>query len=333
MHPPAFWWTQASWPAALLRPLGATYGAVAARRMARPGIRARVPVVCIGNLTLGGAGKTPAAIETARLLSQAGERPFILSRGYRGRLPGPVLVDAAHHDAAAVGDEPLLLARSFPTVVARERPAGADFAAASGSTVVVMDDGFQNPSLAKDCNVVVVDCARGVGNGLVFPAGPLRAPVAQQMAHAHILLLIGTGSGGEEIAHGARARIPVFRGALVPELAPLDRLRDAPVLAFAGIASPEKFFATLTQSGVDVRARRALPDHHTYTEAEAADLLQSAADQNLTLVTTEKDFVRLSKSGSAGALRAATRTLPVSLALDDPDGFRDGVLSRLRARA
>jgi tetraacyldisaccharide 4'-kinase len=333
MQPPAFWWTQASWPAALLRPLGAAYGAVAARRMAQPGTRARIPVVCIGNLTLGGAGKTPAAIETARLLSQAGERPFILTRGYGGRLGGPVLVDAARHNAADVGDEPLLLARSFPTVVARERPIGADFAAASGATVVVMDDGFQNPSLAKDCNVVVVDCARGVGNGLVFPAGPLRAPVSQQMSHGHVLLLVGTGSAAEQIAHGARARIPVFHATLVPEATTLAALRAAPVLAFAGIASPEKFFATLSEGGVDVRARRAFPDHHAYTESEAAELLQSAAGQKLTLVTTAKDFVRLNESGSPGALRAATRTLPVTLALEDADGFRDGVLSRLRARA
>ncbi|MGU3542062.1 tetraacyldisaccharide 4'-kinase, partial [Methylobacterium sp. A52T] len=184
MRPPAFWAAGPDHPAArALAPVGAVYGALAARRMDRPGARAGCPVLCLGNFTLGGAGKTPAALAVAGLVAELGAAPAFLSRGYGGRLAGPVRVDPAHHAAADVGDEPLLLARLVPAIVARDRPAGAALCRSLGADVVVMDDGLQNPSLAKDLSLAVVDGPAGLGNGLPFPAGPLRAPLARQWPH------------------------------------------------------------------------------------------------------------------------------------------------------
>src|SRR5664279_2064311 len=191
MREPAFWWRKASLASGLLAPAAACYGAIAARRMARSGARAGVPVLCVGNFTLGGAGKTPTAMRLAKMLQETGERVFCLSRGYGGSLAGPKLVDIKTDRAAQVGDEALLLARVAPTVVARDRVAGAAFAKAQGATIVIMDDGLQNGSLAKDFTLAVVDGRRGIGNARVFPAGPLRAPLAAQLACTDALLVLG----------------------------------------------------------------------------------------------------------------------------------------------
>ena len=276
MREPGFWWRDAGVAARLLAPAAAAYGFVAARRMAQPGWRAGVPVLCIGNFTVGGSGKTPTAIAVARFLAKAGRRPFFLSRGYGGTLAGPVRVDA--QSAAAVGDEPLLLARVAPTIVARDRPAGARAAIAAGADLIVMDDGWQNPSLAKDLAIAVLDGRRGIGNGCVFPAGPLRAPLASQLDHADALLVIGPPGPAAmpAIAAAERRRLPRFAGALVPDPAILDRLAGARVLAFAGIADPDKFFATLEANGIAVAARRGFPDHHRFAPEEIARLLAEA---------------------------------------------------------
>src|SRR5262245_12302991 len=199
MRAPSFWWRDAGPAAALLTPLAAAYGAVAAWRMRQPGRDPGIPVVCVGNLTVGGAGKTPTALALGRLLQDAGERPVFLTRGYGGRLAGPVRVDPARHAARDVGDEPLLLARLADTIVARDRIAGAERARQDGATVVVMDDGFQNPSLAKHLALVVVDGARAIGNAGVFPAGPLRAPLAAQFARAHALIVVGEPGGAAAV--------------------------------------------------------------------------------------------------------------------------------------
>src|SRR6185295_300855 len=188
MQAPGFWWKKSGAAAALLSPLAAIYGSVAARRLAQSGERTGVPVICIGNPTVGGAGKTPTAIAVARMLISAGERPAFLTRGFGGRLAGPVIVEPSHA-AAEVGDEPLLLARVAPTVVSRDRVAGARHAIAAGATAIVMDDGFQNPALAKDLSILVIDGTRGIGNGHVIPAGPLRAPLAPQLGRAHAILV------------------------------------------------------------------------------------------------------------------------------------------------
>ena len=290
--------------------------------------KAPVPVLCIGNLTLGGAGKTPAALAVARLLIGAGERPFFLTRGYGGRHPGPVRVDPARHRASEVGDEPLLLTRLAPTIVARDRVAGAMLAI--GASVIVMDDGFQNPSLIKDRSIVVIDGRRGIGNGRVFPAGPLRAPLAVQLERIDALLVVGTSSGASTVIAAATARgIPVFQGRLEPEPAMVARWAGRRMLAFTGIGDPEKFFATLAAAGIDVPVRESFPDHHRYSGSEAAALLARADQEGLDLVTTEKDLARLAGDPEVAALAARAHALPVALAFDDEEAFRQWLLTGL----
>jgi tetraacyldisaccharide 4'-kinase len=327
MREPEFWWRGDGAAARLLAPAGAAYGFVAARRMAQTGWRAAVPVLCVGNFTVGGSGKTPTAIAAAQLLIKAGRRrPFFLSRGYGGRLAGPVRVDTQRADA--VGDEPLLLARVAPTIVARDRPAGADAAARAGADAIVMDDGWQNPSLAKDLVIAVLDGRRGIGNGRVFPAGPLRAPLECQLDHADALLVIGHPAAGAApaIAAAQRRSLPRFDGDLVPDPAAMARLAGAPALAFAGIADPSKFFATLEAGGIAVAARRSFPDHHRYTPGDIAGLMAQADRERLELVTTEKDLARLAGDPHAGELVARATALPVTLQVRDAAGFERLVL-------
>ena len=328
MREPSFWWRPAGVTARLLSPFGALYGLIAAARMARPGRAARIPVLCIGNLTLGGAGKTPTALAVAQILDAAGRRPFVLSRGYGGELAGPVRVDPAKHRSAEVGDEPLLLARSVPTIVARDRAAGADAARAAGADSIVMDDGFQSPGLRKDRSMLVVDGRRGIGNGKVFPAGPLRAPLESQLGRAHAVLVIGAGPAGEAVAAAAQAHgVPVFHGRLEPDGRAVAVLKGRPVLAFAGIGDPEKFFATLRGAGIEVRAAIAFPDHHRYRRIEALDLLGRAEREGLVPVTTEKDWVRLAGQEDLAALAAVAHALPVTLKVIEDGAFRDWLLT------
>ncbi len=332
MREPAFWWREAATAARLLAPVAVLYGAVAGARLRLRGRRAGVPVVCIGNLTVGGAGKTPAALAVARILAAAGERPGFLSRGYGGELAGPLAVDPARHGAAEVGDEPLLLARAAPTVVARARVAGAKLAVAAGASVIVMDDGFQNPSLAKDFSVLVVDARRGIGNGRVIPAGPLRAPLRAQLARAHALVVAGTALGAADVAADARARnVPVFQAHLEPDAGFIAAIGGGRVLAFAGIGDPEKFFATLTDAGIAVAATRSFPDHHRYTAAEAQALCDDADREGLILVTTEKDLARLAGGKEVAELAARAYALPVTLDFEDERSFARLMLDRIVA--
>jgi tetraacyldisaccharide 4'-kinase len=346
MREPGFWWrggdaSAATAAAALLAPAAALYGAIAAGRMARAGARAGVPVLCVGNFTLGGAGKTPAAIALARLLMAAGHRPYFLSRGYGGRLAGPILLGAGSggppHSAREVGDEALLLARIAPTVVARDRPAGAAAAAAAGADLVIMDDGLQNPSLAKDFSIAVVDGRRGIGNGKVFPAGPLRAPLAAQLDRVNALLVVGAATAASDRAvEPARKRgLPVFQGELRPDEAAAAALKGKPVLAFAGIADPEKFFATLEACAIPAAVRAPFPDHHCYTPAEMAALVARAGREHLVPVTTEKDLARMAGDPAAAALLARARALPVTLTFTEGAGraLLDAVQATLRRRA
>jgi tetraacyldisaccharide 4'-kinase len=296
MRAPTFWANRTPSPAAhLLRPLGALYGAVAARRLRRPGARAALPVVCVGNFTAGGAGKTPTALALGRLLVAMGHRPAFLSRGYGGRLAGPVQVDRDRHTPAEVGDEPLLLARTASTVVSRDRPAGARLCLELGATVVVMDDGLQNPSLTKDLALAVVDGPSGIGNGLCLPAGPLRAPMEAQWPLVGGVVIV-EGEAGEEVARSAAARDKtVVRASLQPDARAAAGLRGQRVLAFAGIARPEKFFRALRECGAAVVRTEAFPDHHAYTAAELGALTQQARAEGLRLVTTEKDMVKIER--------------------------------------
>ena len=328
MREPGFWWGEGSLASALLAPLAALYGAVAQWRLGRGGRRAAAPVVCVGNLTVGGAGKTPTALALARMLAAAGERPMFLTRGYGGALAGPLLVDPARHRAREVGDEPLLLARTAPTIVARDRVKGAGIA--GDASVIVMDDGFHNPSLVKDFSVLVVDGRRGTGNGRVIPAGPLRAPLEAQLARAHALIVVGGLRRAADIAERARAaNIPVLQARLRPDVDVIAWLRGRQVLAFAGIADPKKFFATLAEAGVVLAAARSFPDHHRYTRAEAVALCDDAARAGLVLMTTEKDLARLSGEDQLKELAARVKALPVTLAFEDEEAMKSLLLERL----
>ncbi|HEX8167880.1 MAG TPA: tetraacyldisaccharide 4'-kinase [Beijerinckiaceae bacterium] len=329
MRPPRFWdEPRPSAVARLLRPAAFVWGGIAAGRMDRGGDRADVPVICIGNFTAGGAGKTPTVLAVARILREQGERPAFLSRGYGGRLAGPVRVDPARHGPQDVGDEPLLLARAAPTVVARDRPAGARLCRdEAGASVVVMDDGLQNPSLKKDVSLAVVDAEIGVGNGLCLPAGPLRAPLKVQWRHVDAVVLVGDGAAGEALAREAAERErPVLRARLEPDHAVAARLARARVLAFAGIGRPQKFFATLEACGAAVARTREFPDHHPYSAEEVGALVDEARREALLPVTTEKDFVRIAALGQ-GLVETVT-ALPVILAFADEEPLR-AMLGRL----
>ena len=252
------------------------------------------------------------------------------SRGYGGSFVGPVVVDHGGHTAREVGDEPLLLARALPTVVARDRVAGAAAARAAGAGIIVMDDGFQNPSLAKHLVILMVDGTRGFGNGRVFPAGPLRAPLEVQVARAHAIVIVGAGAEATRAeAAGRSHRVPVFHGRLVPDSGVLSSLAGRPVLAFAGIGHPEKFFASLEAAGVMAPVRQRFPDHHRYTAGEAAALVREAESRGLTLLTTEKDLVRVSGDPAVSRLGQSARALPVTLVLHEQEDFREFVLARL----
>ena len=330
MREPSFWWREPGWQSALLAPFATGYGAIAARRMDRRGTRAPVPVFCVGNFTLGGSGKTPTAIAIAQILREAGERPFCLSRGYGGTNAGPVRVDPDRQRAAKVGDEALLLAHIVPTIVSRDRIAGARAAHDAGASVIVMDDGLQNSLIAKDLTIVTVDGRRGIGNACVFPAGPLRAPLSAQFAHADALLVVGDGDGASPVAALTQARgLPVLRGALTPEPTAAAALSQRKVLAFAGIGDPEKFFATLESAGIDAPVRRGFADHHRFSGAEAARLLKQAEKNGLDLLTTEKDLARIAGEPDLAALAARARALPVTLTMRDSDALRRLVLAKI----
>ena len=324
MREPRFWWRKPGIAAYLLSPVSAIYGAITASRMRRDGSRAGIPVICVGNFTLGGTGKTPTAIAIANLLKADGETPVFLTRGYGGRLQGPVRVDPARHKAGDVGDEPLLLAQHAPAIVSRDRAAGAGLAVSSGASVIVMDDGLQNPSLMKDVSIAVVDARRGFGNGFVFPSGPLRASLSHQFEYVKALLMIGEGTGTEQIVGAARAHhCPVLSARLEASSDAITALKGQKAYAFAGIGDPDKFFLTLVTAGIDTPVKQSFPDHHPYSEDDAARILTRCAREKLTPVTTEKDLVKLAGlSGNRGRLASMTKVLPVSLALDDHEALR-----------
>ena len=309
MMAPAFW-RRDTLPARLLAPAGTLYAA--AGRLRRWGTRPQrmaVPVICVGNLVAGGAGKTPVALAVTRLLQGMGIAAHVVMRGYKGREAGPLRVDPARHTAEAVGDEPLLLAAAVPTWVARNRVEGARAAIRGGAKAIVLDDGHQNPTLYKDLSLVVIDGGYGLGNGRVMPAGPLREPAGEGLARASAVVILGPDETGvATLAEG----LPILRGTVVPT-AEAWAVRGRDVVAFAGIGRPEKFFATLeTQIGAFVKARRGFPDHHAYSRADLLPLLEQAERLGALTVTTVKDYVRLPTE-----LRARVTPVPVYLVWED----------------
>ena len=326
MRAPAFWAAERGGIAACaLTPLSWLYQLGARRRdvLTRPA-EAGVPVICVGNFTAGGAGKTPTVLALAAMLAEAGVHPHILTRGYGGSESGPLRVDPARHDAQAVGDEALLLARAAPTWLSRDRAAGAAAATSAGASILLMDDGMQTPGLAKDLCLAVVEGGAGFGNGHLLPAGPLREPLAHGLRRAHALVLVGDDRRGALAALG-KHDLPVIEADLVPGDA-ARALRERPVVAFAGIGRPEKFFETLEDSGCAVIARYAFADHHRYKPGEIAAIVEHATDRDAQPVTTEKDYVRLPPDA-----REKVRTLPVTLTWRNPSAARD-LLAPLLAR-
>jgi tetraacyldisaccharide 4'-kinase len=334
LETPSWWYRKTGMVAAALSPLAALYGRAAASRMAKAeSYRSRLPVICIGNFTAGGGGKTPTAIAVATLLKGMGRKPAFLTRGYGGAAKGVVQV-SEDQSAAEVGDEPLLLASVAPTIVSADRVSGAKAIESSDADVIVMDDGFQNPSLAKDLALIVVDAAAGLGNGRVIPAGPLRAPLDVQIARADALAVIGEGKKADAlIAAFDAAGKPVLRAKTVPNC-DARWLSVLPVIGFAGIARPAKFFGMLKSNGARLIASHAYRDHHRFTEKEAKRLLEEAGHKGAMLVTTEKDWVRLPDEDEDSALtelKHRSRPFPIVVTFDDPTAVK-GLLSRATER-
>ena len=315
---PPFWWKTPSWQAWLLSPLSYLYGRVAGKRMefnASAAIEA--PVICIGNFVVGGAGKTPTVELLSRHTRARGLRPGVLTRGYGGAITSPTVVRRNRHNALDVGDEALLHAKHAITVVSADRPAGAELLLKQGCELILMDDGFQNPSLEKDFNLVVVDAKRGLGNGFAVPAGPVRVPFARQLLHADMVLVIGEGARGDAVVRKcAKAGKPVLHASVHPKTS----LKPKPYFAYAGIADVTKFTDSLEKAGADIRGSEAFGDHHFFTPEECEELILTAKDKDATLITTTKDAERLRAIGKAQEkLLVASEIFEIVLKVDDPN--------------
>lgn len=316
---PPFWWKKIGWQAAALYPASLIYGAIAGLRMARARrVAIDCPVICVGNFTAGGAGKTPTTIAMARGAVAAGLKPGLLSRGYGGLIDRTTVVDPHHHRAVDVGDEPLLLAREALTVISRKRVDGARKLIAEGADVIIMDDGFQSGRIAIDYALIAVDGYRGIGNGMVIPSGPVRAPLGEQLRHVTALLAIGGGENADPfIRRMARSGRQVFEARIA--LRNPQHFAGRRVLAFAGIADPEKFYRSLGEAGAEIVVKRGFPDHHHLQDDEIAGLLAEAEREDLMLVTTAKDHVRLAgHHGLSAELAARASVLEIEMAFDDP---------------
>jgi len=311
MRAPDFWHRPGGVLPGLLAPLGWAYGAVSRFRFAvvRP-MQGPVPVLCVGNLVAGGAGKTPVALALGRRLAEKGSSVHFLTRGYGGRAEGPLMVNPGRHSFQIVGDEALLLAEWCPTWVSRNRPQGYKGAVEAGADMVIMDDGFQNPSLAKAVSLVVVDGGYGFGNGHVMPAGPLREPVEAGLGRADALVLVGEDQAGvvNRVRRSTHRDIPILRAHIRPDGDPGNK-DERPVIAFAGIGHPEKFFHTVRSAGYTIYSTRPFPDHHAYSEQEIEDLMGEATTAGAQLMTTSKDAVRLDPiaRGRVGVLTIAVQ--------------------------
>ncbi|WP_298725566.1 tetraacyldisaccharide 4'-kinase [uncultured Ferrovibrio sp.] len=322
LNTPAFWNADAAslWPT-LLSPVAALYalGNRLNRAMTKPQMTG-LPVISVGNLVAGGAGKTPTALALVSHLTKLGHHPHIVSRGYGGRLAGPARVDLRRHTAADVGDEPLLLAQAAPTWIGRDRPAAARAAMVAGASCVIADDAHQTYSLGRTLSLLVVDAAYGFGNRRLLPAGPLREPISEGLARSDAVILIGSGN----TALPDLGALPLFHAELVPNAEDAARLRGERVLAFAGIARPDKFFASLQQVGAEIVSRVSFADHAHYDADTIMRLVEDAHRQNATPVTTAKDLARFPSEA-----KAMVETLRVALRFADPAAFETFLRTRL----
>lgn len=330
MQPPRFWYDGAEGrdaaPAlqALLQPASWIYGAVASAKIANGKPVTVLPAVCVGNVTLGGAGKTPIVRAIRARLAARGIAAHTLSRGYGGKLKGPLCVDGARHTAADVGDEPLLHARDGAAWIGADRVESAKAAKAAGAQALVLDDGFQNTGLAYALSLLVFDGEAGIGNGRVFPAGPLREPLAPALSRADAVIVMQPSADARDAqpalvkALGGCGK-PLIRAWLTPAAAAPDK----PLYAFAGIGRPEKFFATLEAQGAKIVGHSAFPDHHPYSERDMTNLAIDAAAVHARLVTTEKDFMRI-----GSRWRPQVSVLPVTAQFSD-DAALDALLARI----
>lgn len=313
MRAPKFWQTGGNRLAAIaLSPASMLYrfGALASQIGVSP-FTPDVPVICIGNLVAGGAGKTPTAMAVTRWFQDHRHRPHILLRGYGGSLSrsGPHQVDPAQHSVTEVGDEALLHARVAPTFISANRVAGAK-AAAERSNVIVMDDGFQNPTLEKALSILVFDAEYGIGNGRVLPAGPLREPLTAGLKRADAIVVIGRGHVTSKLRH---ADLPILRAQLVPDASSND-LKGRSVYAYSGIGNPRKFERTLMELGCNVVGFQSFPDHHNFTDAELDHVMKLASQLDAVPVTTEKDLVRIEPDR-----RDQVRAISVRLTFERPE--------------
>jgi len=315
---PAWWYDGNRALPFLLSPISFVWDAVSRMRsaMARP-YRSKLPVICVGNLTAGGAGKTPAALAIARILQQEGSKPVFLTRGYGGRKKGPHLVDRDRDISGEVGDEPLLLARVAPTVVAADRAKGAKLIETLNADVIIMDDGFQNPGLTKDLCVLVVDRTTGIGNGRVIPSGPLRANLDRQLAQAQAILFVGNGSAADTLVQRLKAHDLASFDAEIQAKDNASWLKAKPVIAFAGIGNPDKFFVMIEKLGGTLKDRIAFADHHVFSRNDADQLLKQASDERAQLVTTEKDMARITGTDGLERLKREIKALPIRLRFKD----------------
>ena len=316
---PPFWWEKPDWRAYALYPLSAIYGAVARQRLnAAKREKIDCPVLCVGNLTVGGAGKTPVAIALAEEAASLGLKPGFLSRGHGGNFKEPHLVDPHHDGARHVGDEPLLLAEHAQVAVTPNRAAGARLLIDNGCDFLIMDDGFQSARIHIDFALLVVDARRGVGNGHIIPGGPMRAPLLDQLRLADAILKMGEGNAADlVIRRAARAGKPIFEAIARPRDA--KRLAGKRLLAFAGIGNPDKFYDTATEAGATVALKRSFGDHHFYADDELVDIAATARSAELEIVTTAKDAARL-RHGSAAARALLERAHVLEIdAVFEPD--------------
>ena len=310
-------WSRKGAVSTMLLPVSWLYALGTAMRVQRaPRYAPPAPAICVGNLTAGGAGKTPVVLSLARWFLERGRRPFAVSRGYGGRLAGPVRVDPAVHTAREVGDEPLLLAGTLPTVVARDRAAGAHAAVEGGADILLLDDGHQNPAVAKALSLVVVDGGFGFGNGRTIPSGPLRETVGRGLARANAVVIVGADSAGA--MHRCRREaggLPLLDAHFLPTEAALA-LQSRKVVAFAGIGRPDKFFETVKDIGADLTEAMAYPDHYPFPETEIMFICEVAQERGAIPVCTEKDYMRLPADA-----RLMVTPVPVTLEWRDPDAL------------